>query len=232
MPDDGNQADSDLFDTDGSESSTDAASTTETENEDLDLSEESKTDNKPVAQGEIQRGKMVNAATLKVMNGELDLENLPSKQKWMKPLIEQQLGLNQEVSKVSVNANQIVKDELAKEREAQRFTDTRAQLQAVSLTKEQKTQLQAEYKDLLSSGLSPAKALDKAIKIAQIELNDDNSVLRQRMQIPKPGDRVVKSTQSVGDDLEKIKTLPEAERMKHYELLEGSTGRVMGRHKK
>lgn len=191
MSDDRNQTDGDLFDTEGSESSTDAASTTETENEELDLGEESENEKpsvkaKAVAPGEAQRQKMVEAWALKVTDGEADLDDLPPKQKWMKPLIEQRLGLQKKVDELDQTTEQIIVRKLAEKEEAKRFDELKKL--AKDLSSSQKAQIKSEYQDLRSQGLNPSKALETAYKIAQIESEDETTILRKRMAIPEVGD--------------------------------------------
>ncbi len=189
MSDDKNQTDSDLFDTEGSESSTDAASTTETENEELDLGEERANEtlskSKPIAPGEAQRQKMVDAWTLKVTEGEADLENLPAKQKWMKPLIEQKLGLQKKEAEFTQSADQIIEKKLAEKEEAKRFKDLVEFTKTLPLS--ERKAIAEKFKTFKARGLVGSDALLTAHEAIGVNREDDNSVLQKRMAIPETG---------------------------------------------
>ena len=191
MSDDRNQTDDDLFDITESESSTDAASTTDTENEDFGIGEESENEvpsvkAKAIAPGEAERNKMVNAMTLKVMNGDLDLDNLPSKQKWMKTLIEQKLGLQKKEAELDQTADQIIERKLAEKDEARRFDQLKKE--TLDLPLAERKLIAEKYKIFRQRGLSQSDALQTAHEAAGVVKEDDRQVLRQRMAIPAVGE--------------------------------------------
>ncbi len=189
MSDDRNQTDSDLFDTEGSESSTDAASTTDIENEELDLGEESANETlsktKPITPGEVQRKKMVDAMTLKVTEGEVDLDNLPAKQKWMKPLIEQQLGLQKKEVEFSQSADQIIEKKLAEKEEAKRFKNLVEFTKTLPLG--ERKIIAEKFKTFRERGLSQSDALETAHEVVGSSKEDDSMILQKRMAIPETG---------------------------------------------
>jgi len=220
MSDDRKQDVDELFATDDSESNADASTTSAdtSEEKEIDLGEENASDKKSNAQSE--RGKQVAAWTAKVLAGEVDIDKLPKGQQWLKGDIEKLL-LKQSDTNLDDNLiDERLERKLSAREEERRFNEMSAELKSRKLDSYQKTQLEAEYKDLRSSGLSKAKALEKALKIVTVEDRATQQVTeqRRRMEIPHQGNYVgtdlLDATEADGKD--PIFKKPEKERLAAY----------------
>jgi len=212
MSDDRTQGDDELsLVTADPESSTDA-STTEVEDKEIDLGEESE-DKKPIAQSE--RGRQVAAWTAKVLSGEINIDALPSKQQWLKADIEKLLLSK---GKAAAEDDDLIDARLEKklqEKEAtRRFEQKLAEVKSEKLSKYQKSQLEAEYKDLRANGVPKDKALEKALRFAQAEdKREEAPIQRKRMEIPHTGNYM---GNDLADEADAFLKKPEKERLEMY----------------
>lgn len=191
---------SELFESDDSlEENQDDASTTDIEKS----GEESKTDDKSSE----AKDQQVNAFTKKVLAGELSLEDIPERQQWLKPLVEERLKTSEDAISKMVDDRLAVK--LKEKEDTDLFDTLKTKLASTKLTKAEKDEIETEFKDL-KSYLSPGKALEKAIRIAKIDI--DVQSVRQSMAIPKAGRQ--ESTKSVD-----VTELSPDDRLAFYEKL-------------
>lgn len=175
---------------------------TDSEDEQVKLEEPKK----PSA--EEQRNKQIEVWTERVANGEVDINDLPANLKWIKKSIEKNLEL---ISKAPEVAD-LVKQEVARQKDEDKFKSLKKSLNGLTLTKDQKAQLQEEFKDL-APALGNAKALEKAMKLVGVQ-EEDYSKQRQGAQIPKPGNRVVEEKDLESADYHPSKS---DDRVKMYE---------------
>ena len=148
--------------------------------EDLDLEVKSKPD------PSVAKQKQIDAWLGKVLNGEATVDDLPKNLQWLKTPILKELKKLEAIPDVE----SIVENKLREKEEAQEFAHLKAKLAVMDLTKSQKAELSAEFKDLAGAGVAKAKALVKAMKITGIELDSkdrDTEELRRAMAIPKGG---------------------------------------------
>lgn len=172
--DDGEQ----LFDTVEPEVSTDTDLDTEDGEQDhtLDL------DGKRSAAAEEQREKQIATWKRRIDSGEKTIKDIPVDAQWLIPHLSQ---LDKpKVDDLDVDA--LIDRRLAERDVKNKFTSLKATLEDMPLTPAQRKELQAEYADLRDSGANQAKALEKAIKIVGIKLEQDPG-LYDRMKLPPEG---------------------------------------------
>lgn len=205
------QENSELFDateepeeTPVSESNTEKGE--EIEKDGLDLEDKAKT-----SKAEENRQKQIQVYQTRIDNGEIALEDIPHK--WIKDAIKPK-------SKVETEDLESIVDKKISEREAEReFTSLKNQLNSMKLTKTQKQSLEAEYQDLREVGASKAVALQKALRLAGVELPDDQAkrARREGMSLPKAGYYSEGKT-NPSEDTNVMDLSPE-ERMKEFEKI-------------
>lgn len=178
------QEDSELFEAeqsdDSSEENSDDESTTLSIDKDKQ-GEEIKTDKKSVEQA-----KQIDAFTKKVLSGELDLENLPERQQWVKPYIEERLATLETAKDLDAVVEEKLEAKLKAKDDADLFNRKRDELSKLKLTAQEKAEIEAEYKDF-KSVFPPGVALEKAMKVVGLKADDDVAALRQAMALPKSG---------------------------------------------
>lgn len=224
MSEDTKQADGELFDTEAPESSSDAASTTDEDQEDPESSESEESeeilDLDDKSSAEVQKQKQVDAWAKKIESGEAALEDLPKHQKWLKKPLEKLLEKSSKDKKISeeYDIDALLEQKLQQKEDDKEFKALRGDLNDAKLSQKQRIELKTEYEDLRSSGLSKAKALQKALRIVGLEL--ETSDRRSKMTAPK-------AAPQVGDDVtdENFRsTMSEKERVKR--LIELSDGNM------
>lgn len=218
MSDDNKQTDDEIKDITDSEPGTDTAENSEETSIDEVLTEPKQEETTKPSIGEVQRDKAVNAWTQKILNGEADLDNLPPAQRWMRPFIENKIGAYQKEPEI----DQIVERKMAEKEEKQNFTSLKDFLKDQKLSPTQKATLATEFKDLRANGVSPFKALEKAIKLAQIPMDkeaEQQAQLKAKMALPRPGNYGGKSYQKEITE-ENFQKLPEKDRMELYAQME------------
>lgn len=203
---------SDLFGTDDSEQDAEGTSTEET-TEEVSAGEEDKQESQQelaTAKSEQNRQKQIDVWTQRVKSGEADLENLPRDLQWLKAPISKRLEAEK-----APDMEKLIEQKLQEKEEAKRYETLKSNLQQMRLGKTQKDIIAAEYKDLLNSGLPKHKALEKALKIADVDMeNAENAVARSRMRLPTGGS--VERETPEGD----LQSMPEAKRLELYKKME------------
>jgi len=168
MSEDTTQTDSELFDaTDESESGSDAESTTgdeETQSEGEEIKH---------TKAENERQKQIDTFTRRVKSGEITIEKIPHQ--WIKDEVAKALIVKEP------DVSELVKKAIKEEKETEKYATLREKLNEANLTDVKRQKVTQEYQDLLDAGLSKAKALEKAILIAGVKLEDDRFAAR----IPK-----------------------------------------------
>jgi len=152
------------------------------ENKEALILDESKAD--PAAKARLDQ---VAAWRRKIDMGEKTLDDLPKHQAWIKKDLEAQFG--REAKKQEVEADydieSIVEEKLKAKEADKKFSDMKAALNDTKLSSEERATISEEFKDLLDSGLSKDKALEKAIKLAKVDLNFN--ARRKAMVPPRAG---------------------------------------------
>lgn len=171
-----------------------------TKENDLDLSDEEE----KVDKAKEQRDKQVDAYVNKALKGEIDLDSLPKELKWLKGPVEAKLAeLN-----ITPDVEAIVEKKLTERLEKQTFQQMKEKLGGLKLTPDLKKELSSEFKDFRSAGLSSAQALTKALKVVQIDLNNEEEAIQERrdaMQIPKGGGPARGEAELTAESVVKIK---------------------------
>lgn len=185
MSDETTQVFGELFDTTESDAATDAAQNSSTDNEES-VDTEGELD---LSKAEEQRNKQIDVWTKRIESGEATIDSLPANLKWLvNPVSERLSAKKPKATEVDLEA--IIEQKLAKKEAEQRFKVLQSDLNQAGLSSGQKKLVQSEFNDLVQSGLSPDKALEKAVRLAGVsdKLQDNSKQeLRQRMAIPKPG---------------------------------------------
>ena len=162
MSDDTNQTDTDLIDSTQPESSTDAASTPQGDDE------------QKAYVAEQERNRQIDVWARRIASGERSMDELTGKLAWLKPLVEGK------AKPVSTN-REVVLEVLQEERVNEGLRTLEA-----TLPKDKYAAFKAEYDDLKDSGVNSQKALDKAMRIAGLESDTlKYEGLRHSMAIPK-----------------------------------------------
>lgn len=211
-----------LFTSTDAEGGSPDVSTTETKNEELNLSEENNAslDLQEISSKEEAKQKQIDAFYRKVKTGDLSLDEIPSRQEWMKPFIEARLDSEsvKETKKKELDVSDIVQEALQAERAEGRFQDQFDSLKAMDLTANQMATINAEFKDLRSGGMSKDKALDTARRLAGVEVTSNR---RTAMTPPNPNTVNVNSDDEVTIDNFREKLKPGDPR--RIEFLEAAT---------
>ena len=195
------QDSSELFESqESTEENSDDASTTN-----IEKNGEESTDDKLSSQ-EV-KDRQVEAATKKVLSGEWDLDEIPERQQWLKPLVEERLKASTEA--IDKLVDERLETRLKAKEDENLFNSLKSKLNSTKLSKAEREEIETEFKDL-KSYLSPGKALEKAIRIAKVDVDVQN--VRQAMAIPKAGRQ--ESTKSVD-----IMELEGDARLAYYEKL-------------
>lgn len=166
-----------------------------------------------VSKGEIERKKMINSWKLRVENGEVEAEDIPVG--WIRDELTK-------TRKPKEDLNETVRKAIQAEKETERYSEMRERLNELGLSEEKRRSLASEYQDLLDSGLSKAKALEKAVKIAGIRLESPD---RFAARIPKPSTRKVEAGDEIKSKLEEGEfpsDVPMDKRVEHWEKLRKS----------
>jgi len=206
--DDKDTDDSDLFGTDESEQNAEGTSTEEATTE--EVSEGEKDKDEITAKGELNRQKQIDVWTQRVKSGEADINALPKDLQWLKAPISKRLDAEK-----APDMEKIIEQKLQEKEDAKAYDTLKTKLHSVRLGKTQKDIVAAEYKDLLDSGLPKHKALEKALKIADVDL-DNTAIARSRMRIPTGGKLENEPTFEDG----KLESMPEAKRLELYKKME------------
>jgi len=166
---------------------------------------------KPSAEQQAQ--KQVEAWTLKVINGDVDVNELPKDVKWLKPSIEKKLAMSQKEPEI----NDLVEKAVAKKADEDAFLKLKSSLNDLSLNKEQRSDLQVEFAELLQAGLPKSKALRKALKIVGATTVEIDEVKRANAALPKAGNAEVRDDVELTN--ENHADIPSEKRVELYEKI-------------
>jgi len=151
------------------------------------------------SQAEIERQKQVDAWALKVIKGETSLDELSGSLSWLYLPVKKQLDAQNQTPDIE----KVVALKMAEQKDVEKFQTLKDQLKQVTLSTSQKMEIEAEYQDLRGSGISKAKALLKAVKMAGVRF-DSSDELRSKMTLPKSSGYREPENESVQGDLEKV----------------------------
>jgi hypothetical protein len=215
MSDDTDTDVTDLFGSDDSEQNADSNSTEDTAPEEASNGEGSESESQQelaTAKGELNRQKQIDVWTARVKSGEADINALPKDLQWLKAPISKRLD-----SEKAPDIEKVIERKLQEKEEAKQYDTLKSQMQKMKLGKTQKDIISAEFKDLLSSGLPRHKALEKALKIADVDIdNADKEIARGRMRLPTGGRLEVEVPFEDGN----LKSMPEKKRLELYRQME------------
>jgi len=166
---------------------------------------------------EQQAQKQVDALTLKVLDGDIDLDNLPSDQKWMKKAVENKLKVSQRQPEVA----DLVAKEISKREDDKLFKEVKSSLSDMELNKSQKKQLQVELDDLMDLGAPKGQALQKALKIVGAKPRDIEQIASKKKAatIPQVGSYRAKDDELIKPDDPRFEKLSQDDKVKMYEKL-------------
>lgn len=157
----------DVQDSDHSEQE-EATDTTDSESNDQDNSKQE------VDVSTEQKIKQINSYLSKIELGKLKLEEAPH---WMHDDLKKKLGQ----SNSEVNIDEIIEaklnQKLVEKEESEGFKELEKQISNYGITAEQKEELETEYNEFLELGLSPYKALNKAVKVTGVMNSSSNRAL-------------------------------------------------------
>jgi hypothetical protein len=153
---DTNQVTDELFDHQAPESDPELESTTEEETPSEEIKHNIAEDN---------RQKQIQTFLNRVKSGEMTVEEIPHK--WIKSEVEKLIP-----TKNTQDAYEIARQVVREEKEAEKYTSLRAKLNDANLTEDKRSRVSEEYQDLIKDGVPKAKALEKAIAIVGVKLDD------------------------------------------------------------
>jgi hypothetical protein len=208
--------DTELFDSDTSEQVTDTGSDTEDQKSESDSEQSNDVQleepKKPTAEQQAQ--KQVEALTLKVISGDVDINELPPDQKWMKPAVENKLRAMEKQPEI---ANLVAKEVAKKEDEAE-YKRLKSSLSNLGLSKSQQKELQEEFSELVKH-LPKGIALAKSIKIVGAA-EEDNSQRKSDAKLPPAGNKeAVSDDVLIKPDDPRFEKLSGDEKVKMYEKI-------------
>lgn len=175
-----NQTDGEqLFDTDGTEGNPEMGSTTEG-NLNLDGEETKGAKTPSQVDRDANRRKQIAVWKARVDSGEVTVADIPHK--WLQEAIQQE-----ERKPGSVELDDDLLERKLAEREQRKVFDARMeQLNSMTLTAEQKRVLQSEY-EALKKGNKDVKALDAAIRLANLPDPSVEAARMHNMRMPAAG---------------------------------------------
>ena len=210
-----------LFDTVDDDAATDAANDTDSTEESEASEQEQDTldldDKSTASKAEEAKQKQINAWQSKLDEGKATITDLPANLRWLAPHLTEPTA-----KKPEADITRLVNEAIAEREELGKFMQMKAGLSELNLTNAQKKELEVEFKDLRSSGLTQSKALEKAMKLAGVDPDGRKmDALKAKMSMPK------ESYYSVGLTGEKVpapgsdafKKLKPEERVKVLERL-------------
>lgn len=239
MSDEEKQDDGELFDTDLPDTPADDASPTEEGDEkpkegDTPKSEKSeetldlevpkpKEKEKTAKDGKKNRQKQVEVWQDRVESGKVKLEDVPKK--WLREAVEANLEDKGFIENDEADLDVLVERKIAEREELLSFDALKKELNSAELTKDQKSEVEATFKDLVRDGLSKFKALNVAMKVAGLEEIDIANLRAQkaRMKLPKSGN-FKDGTEDITEDNWRKKLSFEERRKKLIELADTPGG--------
>lgn len=188
MSDDTTQSNIDLFEGSNTTDASADAGTTDEKSNDLLESKEIQTESKPAENtAQVQRQKQIDHWVNEIAAGTKSLNDLPADKQWLKPGIEQ--GLN--FLNKAPDIEKAIEEKLAKKESERAFKAQKQLLAAMSLTRDQRSTLNAEFNENKALGLPDEVALTKAMRVAGISTDQeeqDRLIMRKRMALPTGND--------------------------------------------
>lgn len=227
MSDDMTHEDDDLdLDIDQNDADTDSANDTEEEEESSedeqeqdDLELEDSQDKIKSSKAEENKRKQVEAWASKIESGKATMDDLPVNLKWLLPDLKDRLGQGLEKQVDTPDVKEVVKQAIAEERANARFEAIQNELKQSDLTASQRDTLKTKYSALRERGLSKLDAVELAMEVAQIDLNELSlEGSRRAMRLPRPGTSKKALAGGNLDDVpysEVYKNIPEEKRVQH-----------------
>ena len=143
----------------------------------LDASQEGRTDDKELARQKTLEGQL-KSALKKVEEGSTTLDELPEYQReWVQMKLK---GSKPKKKEPVIDEETVIQRAVERLEEKQRFEKMKAEIKSLDLDNDSIKTLKQEYSDLRSAGLSEAKALEKAIRLASIDSISHEDIERQQ----------------------------------------------------
>lgn len=139
-----------------------------------------------------EKAKQIDAWTLKILKGEKSLDDLPPAQKWLEPMLKENLKEFRSRQDVESIVKQQLQEEKLKEEligKEKEYLSLVTQVTEMDLSNEEKAVLSKKYKGLKAKGISKEVALSEAVDYLSLYRDMDDSrrsKLRKAMSIPRP----------------------------------------------
>jgi|GEM_PF-3660429 len=167
---------------------------------------------KKQSEREAQIQGQVDSWMVKLISGKADIDDLPPNMQWLRPRLEGELALLNKAPDIE----NLVERKFREKEEKLTYEALTSRLKKTRLNKAQQEAVQIEYTDLRDSGLSKAKALEKAMRLAGIDFDEiKRNELRSSMRIPRTGGSP--EVEHDFSDAESLKKVPESKRIAMYE---------------
>lgn len=171
--------------------------------------------------------KQVDAWVGKILAGEATIADLPNNLQWLKTPVLKELRSLEMTPELESKMEKIASKMLAEKESALEFDRMKSDLNKLDLSKSEKAELSAEFKDLLDAGVPRTKALAKAMKIVGINADAadmETEELRRSMSIPRGGNAPQETDElDPLDILKKHKT--SEDRVEYWEKIRKGSGR-------
>lgn len=167
------------------------------------------------AERERKKAEQVSAFFKKIVSGKMSIDDLPKHQQWLRPMIEERLVDQAEKEKVSkeLDLDALLEAKLAEKEDERDFINLKASVGSMKLSERQVAEIEAEFRELRTLGVSKTKALQKAMQLAGVK---NENPRYQNMAIPQAGGAV-----STNDSDDWRKNLSREERIKKLSSLTG-----------
>lgn len=185
-----------------------------------------KKDDQP-KKAEQSKNHQIDVWTERIVSGEASIDDLPKNLAWLKKPIQNRLEILKEQANLDTLIEKAVEKKLSEKEQKVKTDQVEAQFQSMTeklesadLSDEKRKVLLQEYRDLRSSGLNKAIALEKALKIAQVSIaeGDNDPAARElfaAMALPKNSGRPTKEQKPA--DIDNVKSKSEKERLAYWE---------------
>ena len=169
-----------------------------------------------ISKAEFERQNQIEANAIKILRGEKSLDDLEGDTQWLYLPVKNLLDTMNKAPEIE----QLVEKKMAEKEDSKEFDTLKKQLNSISLNSTQREELQTEYKDLRSAGLSKSKALSKAIKMAGVKFDTSMDELKRNMALPKSGNYRTEDDSTDLSDFEKVAQIKDpAKRLKAMEAI-------------
>ena len=213
-----------IFATESPESDNTDSNDTTIDNEDVDSSEQEdkelklKEPEQPTS-GADQKEKQIQSFVQAIKDDKKSFDDIP--EKWLKNEVKARLNtLTTPVERTSVKSE--VRQAIIAEREEQRYSALISELNVLGLDRAKQDKLQEEYTNFRGLNLSKLNALESAMKIANVDLQQEFiERKRQGMKIPKASYRKSSNGEiDTGSSYEEIHSnVSEEKRIEHLRKL-------------